>query len=115
MSTQLGDIHAKADARKARCEARPEREARTALLFHSIAENLANLLFGAAAMPPGTTLKTSLHVIIQLPHDQLCHDTDDITISDLVLDLARWAASATHALLQNKYEITIRPSPARRT
>jgi hypothetical protein len=96
MTAQLGDILPKSDARKARGQTRTERKAGTSLLFHSVAENLANLLFRASTMPPGTALETSLHIIVQLTHNQLTHGTYDITISARAFGMwnaASWRAS----------------------
>lgn len=73
MSPKLRDLPPQTDARETRRQASPQTRAGTPFVLDGVAKDLADLLLGAAAMPPRTPLEFCFHVIVELANHELGH------------------------------------------
>jgi hypothetical protein len=74
LAAQLRDLLVEPEARKPRLEARAERLRGNPLALDRIAQDVAHLLFRAAAMPPGALLQLCLDVLVEITNHDLSHE-----------------------------------------
>jgi hypothetical protein len=73
LPTELDDVLIQSDDRKATSDPRSELGGRLALVAYRVAQDVTDLFLSATAMLPRASLKLCLHVILELPDQDLCH------------------------------------------
>lgn len=73
MAAKLANLLGKAEPPESCCKSRPERSAAFAFAPDCVAQDLAHLFLGAAAVTARAALQFLLDVVIELADYELCH------------------------------------------